>query len=226
MKKLFISALAAISIIASAQEYQPREGWPYLFEDFSAGIVTNHGGEVSAEGFFNVCVVDGKLHYVQDGKIMEANMNHLQAVRIGDRVFINRMGRLKEVVAEERGGSFVLREVNVDLDKLVRTDIGFGISSAVASTQKVNSLTVGGGTVNLALETAIAAAKDGEEIPVKEKYVFLIKSREYPADKASFLSMEGIDKASAKAFLKTQKIKWHNPESLGIVLKYIAENSK
>ena len=117
MKKLFISALAAISIIASAQEYQPREGWPYLFEDFSAGIVTNHGGEVSAEGFFNVCVVDGKLHYVQDGKIMEANMNHLQAVRIGDRVFINRMGRLKEVVAEERGGSFVLREVNVDLGR-------------------------------------------------------------------------------------------------------------
>ena len=214
------------SLSVSAQEYHPREGWPYLFEEFSAGVVTNYGGEVSADGFFNVSVVDGKLHFVQDGKIMVANMNQLQAVRIGDKVFVNRMGKLKEVVSEERGGFFVLREVDVDMDELAKTDIGFGARSAVASTQKVNGLMVSGGTVNLALETAIAAAKDGAELPVREKYVFLVKSREYPADKSSFLSMEGIDKASAKAFLKSEKIKWHNAASLGVVLKYIAENSK
>ena len=227
MKKLLIAALAAISISAFAQEYHPRESWPYLMEEFGAGVVTNFGGEVSADGFFNVSVVDGKLHFVQDGTIMAANMNKLQAVRIGERVFINRMGKLKEVVAEERGGLFVLRDVSVDMDELAKTDIGFGARSAVASTQRVNGLGMGGGTtVNLALESAIAAAKDGAELPVKEKYVFLIKSREYPADKASFLSMEGLDKASAKAFLKNEKIKWRNAESLGKVLNYIAENSK
>ena len=223
---LLAVSLVFCALSLSAQEYHPREGWPYIFEDFAAGIVTNYGGEVSAEGFFNVSVVDGKLHYVQDGKIMVANMNQLQAVRIGDKVFINRMGKLKEVIAEEQGGCFVLREVSVDMDELAKTDIGFGARSAVASTQKVNGLTVGGGTVNLALETAIAAAKDGVELPVKEKYVFMIKSREYPAYKSSFLSMEGIDKASAKAFLKSEKIKWHNAESLGKALKYIAQNSK
>lgn len=227
MKKILsIVFVLVLSIGAAAQEYHPRESWPYLLEEFTGGVVSNYGGEVSAEGFFNVSVVDGKLHFVKDGTIMVANMNQLQAVRIGERVFVNRMGRLKEVVAEERGGLFVLRDVSVDLDELAKTDIGFGARSAVASTQKVNGLTVGGGTVNLALETAIAAAKEGAELPIREKYLFLVRSREYPADKASFLSMEGLDKASAKAFLKTEKIKWHKAESLGKVLKYIAENSK
>ncbi|MBQ6199726.1 MAG: hypothetical protein IJK44_10910 [Bacteroidales bacterium] len=224
--------ILAVSLLFSwlflgAQEYHPREGWPYLLEEFTGGVVTNYGGETSAEGFFNVSVVDGKLHYVSDGTIMVANMNNLQAVRIGESVFINRMGWLKEVVAEELGGFFVLREVSVDMEELAKTDIGFGARSAVASTQKLSGLGVAGGTtVNLALETAIAAAKDGVELPVKEQYVFLIGSREYPADKSTFLSLEGIDKASAKTFLKNEKIRWHKAESLGKVLKYIAENSK
>lgn len=196
-------------------------------EEFGAGIVTNFGGEASAEGFFNVSVIDGSLHYIKDGRIMVANMGRLQAVRIGERIFINRVGRLKEVAAEEPGGLFVISEVSVDMDELAKTDIGFGARSAVASTQKVNGLGVGGGsTVNLSLETAISAAKDGAVLPVREKYYFLIKSREYPADKSTFLSMEGIDKASAKAFLKSEKIKWHDAYSLGKVLKYIAQNSK
>lgn len=229
MKKYIITflSLLAVCLSANGQEYHPRESWPYLLEEFTGGVVTNFGGEVSADGFFNVSVVDGSLHFVNDGKIMVANMNKLQAVRIGDRVFINRMGRLKEVVAEELGGYFVLRDMSVDTDELAKTDIGFGARSAVASTQKLTGLGVSGGpTVNLALETAISAAKDGVELPVRQQYVFLIKSREYPADKASFLSMEGIDKASAKAFLKSERIKWYNADSLGKVLKYIAENCK
>ena len=227
MKRILsIFFVLALAIGAAAQEYHPRESWPYLMEEFTAGVVTNYGGEVSAEGYFNVCVVDGKLHFVKDGTIMVANMNQLQAVRIGERIFINRMGRLKEVVAEELGGYFVLREVSVDQDELAKTDVGFGMRSAVASTQRVNTLGVGGTTVNLALEAAISAAKDGAELPLREKFFFLVRSREYPADKSSFLSMEGIDKASAKAFLKTERIKWHRAESLGKVLHYIAENSK
>ena len=210
----------------SGQEYRPRESWPYLLENFTEGVVTNYGGEASADGYFNVSVVDGKLHFVKDGTIMVANMNQLQAVRIGEKIFINRMGRLKEVVAEELSGYFVLLDVSVDEDELAKTDIGFGMRSAVASTQKLNTLAMGSATVNLSLDAAISAAKEGAELPLKEKYVFLIKSREYPANKNSFLSMEGVDKASAKAFLKAEKIKWRNADSLGKVLKYIAENSK
>lgn len=214
------------SMTLSGQEYRPRESWPYLLENFTEGVVTNYGGEASADGYFNVSVVDGKLHFVKDGTIMVANMNQLQAVRIGEKIFINRMGRLKEVVAEELGGYFVLLDVSVDEDELAKTDIGFGMRSAVASTQKLNTLAMGSATVNLSLDAAISAAKEGAELPLKEKYVFLIKSREYPANKNSFLSMEGVDKASAKAFLKAEKIKWRNADSLGKVLKYIAENSK
>ncbi len=228
MNKLFIVAAAAlISVAAAAQnyDYRPRETWPYINEDFVSGVVTNHGGEQSAEGYFNVSVVDGKLHFVKDGKIMAADMLRLQAVRIGDGVFVNRMGHLKQVVHEITGGKFLLKEVSVDMDQLSRQDIGLGVKSAIASTQKVNNLGIAGASgVSMDLDAAIADAKNGVELPLKTKYTFLLGAQEVEASKSAFLSLPGIDKAAAKAFLKKEKIKWHKTDSLVKVLEYIAEN--
>lgn len=229
MKKLIFAALAAISISATAQnyDYRPRETWPYLLEEFTSGVVTNFGGERQAEGYFNVCVTDGSLHYIKDGKIMAADMRHFQAARIGNDAYVNRMGRIKKVVAEEPGGKFLLLDVSVDMDELAKQDIGLGVKSSLASTQKLNNIGISGGTtVNMELNTLISGAKDGPELPLKYKYTFLLGSRETDATKAAFQSLPGIDKAQSKAFLKEEKIKWHKEESLIKVLKYIAAHSE
>ena len=216
-----VCTLWAVVSFAQNYDYRPRETWPYLNENFTSGVVTNFGGEQSADGFFNICVTDGKLHFIKDGKIMAADMLLFQAVRMGEDVFINRMGRMKQVVKELPGGKFLLKDVSVDMDQLSRQDIGLGVRSAIASTQKVNNI---GATVSMELSAAIADAKNGVELPLKEKYSFLLGAQEVEASKNAFLSLPGVDKAAAKAFLKKEKIKWHKTDSLVKVLEYISEN--
>ena len=226
--KRFIGFIAAVlmgtSLMAQNYDYKPRESWPYLLEGFTSGQVHTPGGLDLTEGVYNVSVVDGKLHYVQDGRIMAADMRQVQIVRIGESIFINRYGKLYQCLSEEQGGNYLLLYTSVDMEQLGKTDIGYGISSATASTQKLSS--VFGSQVNMELSTAIAQSKDGQVLPLDKKYCFLLGSKEIPADKKSFLELPGIDKAKAKAFLKEKKIKWSQPESLSEVLRYIVENSK
>lgn len=219
---------AAVWFQAAAQnyDYKPRETWPYLLEEFTSGGIHTSGGANLNEGFYNISVVDGKLHFIRDGKIMEADMRLIQFARIGNRLYLNRLGRMEEVVAEEGDGTYMLlRSTEVDLDRLAKADIGYGVSSATASTQSLNNLGLAGATVSMELQAAIAGAKAGNVLPVREKYGFLIGARPVEASKRAFLALPGIDAADAKAFIKREKIKWSKPESLAKVLKYISDNN-
>ena len=225
--KRFISFILAITAItaASAQnyDYKPRESWPFLLEHFTAGQVRTPGGNVLQEGMYNISVVDGKLHFINAGKIMAADMRQVQIVRIEDDIYVNRLGKMMKCIWEENGGKYLLLYTEVNMDKLAKTDIGYGISSATASSQKLNGLF--GSQINVDLSTAIAQSLDGPVLPLTKTYCFLFGAREVPCEKNEFLALPGIDKAQAKAFLKEEKIKWHEPESLVKVLRYIVENT-
>ncbi len=231
MKKvLLLTCLLACFASLSAQnyDYKPRETWPYLLEEFTSGSVHTSGGEDLNEGWYNVCVVDGKLHFVQDGKIMEANMWQIQYARIGESMYINRMGKMQQVVAKE-GIYMLLCSVLVDMDRLYKSDIGYGVSSATASTQNVNTLDMAASTISMGLEmeleTAIAKAKYGTELPLREHYDFMLGVRQIEATRSAVLALPGIDKAAAKKFFKQEKINWNKKESLAKVLKYLADNN-
>ena len=154
---------------------------------------------------------------------MAADMRQVQIVRIGEDIYVNRLGKIKRCLSEEEGGNYLLLYTEVNLDKLAKTEIGYGISSATASSQKLSGLF--GAQVNLDLSTAISQAMEGPVLPLTLTYTFLLGSKEVPCDKSSFLALPGIDKADAKAFLKEEKIKWQDTESLAKVLRYIVENS-
>ena len=216
--------LGAVSLFAQNYDYKPRESWPYLLEEFMPGVVCTPGGKDLAEGYYNICLTDGKLHYVADGKIMEAEMMQVQIARIFNSIYINRLGRMMLVVSEEPGGNFLLLDTAVDMDQLEKTSIGYGVNSATASTQKVNNLGLSGSTVSMELQAAIAEAKEGPVLPLEQHYYFLLGARQVEATKSNFLSLPGIDKADAKAFLKKEKIKWRHPDSLVKVLGYIVKN--
>ena len=213
----------AAGLRAQNYDFKPRETWPYLLEEFTSGGVHTSGGANLNEGWYNVCVVDGKLHYIQNGKIMEADMRQVQYVRIGETLYLNRMGHLEQVV-EEEGTYVLLRSCLIDLDRINRSDIGYGVSSATASSQNINNLGLAGATVSMELQAAIAGAKSGNVLPVRVRYSFLLGTRQTDADKASVLALPGIDKNAAKAFFKQEKINWNKPESLAKVLKYLADN--
>ena len=227
MKKvlLLVCLLAcAIELCAQNYDYKPRETWPYLLEEFTSGGVHTPGGTNLNEGWYNVCVLDGKLHYVQNGKIMEADMRQVQYARIGGSMYVNRRGTMEQVVAEE-GNYALLRSTLADLDRLSKSDIGYGVSSATASTQSINSLGMAGGTVSMELEAAIAESKSGTVLPLRTRYDFMLGARQIEANRASVMALPGIDKAAAKNFFKQEKINWNKPESLAKVLKYLADNN-
>ena len=230
MKRIVLSLLAvlAFALATRAQNYNyvPRETWPYLLEDFTPGVVRTPAGGELAQGLYNICVTDGKLHYVGEGKkIMEADMRQVQLARIGAFVFVNRMGRMLKVVAEESPTQYLALSTAVDLDQLAKTDIGYGVTSATASSQRMNNLGLSGGTVSMELEAAIAESKDGAVLPLQEKYVFVLGPREVEARKSAVMDIPGLDKAGFKAFLKQGKIKWKDPESLTKVLHYLVEHT-
>ena len=230
MKRFVFTLLAALAFAlgSSAQNYNyvPRETWPYLFEEFMPGVVRTPAGGELAQGLYNICVTDGKLHYVGDGKIMEADMRQVQLARIAAFVYVNRMGRMMKVVAEESPTQYLVLSTSVDMDRLAKTDIGYGVSSATASSQRMNNLGLSGGTVSMELEAAIAESKEGVVLPLTEKYIFVLGPREVEARKNAVMDDPGLDKAGFKAFLKQEKIKWKDPESLTKVLHYLVENTK
>lgn len=216
----------AVCLQAAAQnyDYKPRETWPYLLEEFTSGGVHTSGGEDLNEGWYNVSVIDGKLHYIKDGRIMEADMRLIQYARIGHALYVNRFGKMEEVLAEE-GPNALLKSAIVDLDELAKADIGYGVSSATASTQNLSGMEISGISQNMELETAIAGAKVGRVLPLRVSYYFLLGARQVDATKSAVLALPGIDKADAKAYFKQEKIKWSKPESLAKVLKYLTDNN-
>jgi len=224
-----ISLLLSVLVLclqAAAQnyDYKPRETWPYLLEEFTSGGVHTSGGEDLNDGWYNVSVIDGKLHYIKDGRIMEADMRLIQYARIGRALYVNRFGKMEEVLAEE-GPNALLKSAIVDLDELAKADIGYGVSSATASTQNLSGMEISGISQNMELETAIAGAKVGRVLPLRVSYYFLLGARQIDATKSAVLALPGIDKADAKAYFKQEKIKWSKPESLAKVLKYLTDNN-
>ena len=230
MKRIVLSLLAALAFAlgARAQHYDsvPRETWPYLLEEFTPGVVRTPGGVDRPQGLFNICVVDGKLHYVDNGIIMEADMRQVQVARIGSSVYVNRMGRMVKIISEESPANYLALSTYVDFDKLGKTEIGYGATSATASSLRLNNLGLSSATVSMELEAAIVESRDGMELPLKEKYFFVLGPREVETRKNAVMDYPGLDKAAFKAFLKQEKIKWKDPESLTKVLHYLVENTK
>lgn len=221
---LVLSLALCLQALAQNYDYKPRESWPYLLESFTEGGIHTTVGTDLNEGFYNISVVDGKLHYIQNGKILEADMRLVQYARIGGNMYVNRLGKMEEVLFGE-GTYVLLRSTLVDMDKLAKTDIGYGVSSATASTQHLSGLEISGISQNMELETAIQGAKDGKVLPLRIKYSFLLGARQVDATKSAVLAIPGIDKAAVKAYIKQEKIKWSKPESLAKMLIFFSENN-
>ena len=224
-KKFIVAASMAASAMlfawnASAQNYEPRNSWPYLYEEFTAGSVRSSAGDVS-KGEFNVDVT-GKLHFISgDGKIMEAKMTQVSMAYIGDNTYINRTGRMAKVISQKDRCALILKS-EPDYAQMDKSDIGYGMKSSLASTQNVTALSVEGTSlVNMEIKMVTGNKDEGSVIPIKSTYYFLINGLEYEAEKYAVSNIPGLDKAAFKAFQKAEKIKWNKEESLEKVLDFI-----
>ena len=231
MKSLRIIVAAAAILLsfsgAKGQNYEPKDTWPYLVSDFTVGEIHMANGGVVSSKEMNINVIDGKLHYLENNVIMVAEMLQVTGASFGGREFVNVLGRMMEVKSSDDKG-LVLNDVQVDKDKMAKTDIGYGISSATASSQNVTSLLGDSSTalVNMDFSQAISRRASGTALPLMEQLYLKIQSDILPASKKDVLSLSFVDKSAADAFFKANKTKWKSPEMLLKVADFIYDQKQ
>lgn len=207
-----------------AQDYEPTVSWPYELREFTHGEVMTFKGDLYQSSEFNVCITDGKLHFIDDsGTIMAADMGQVGSARIGSAIYVNWGGRMYRALAS--GDScYVLQLTQVDESAASRSDIGYGISSQTASSQNVSTL-LGSGTsmLNMNLMSARERRGEGVAIPTRTRLYLMLPGKLIPADKRSVL--DAVDESHRKEvadYIKAGKIKWKKPESLISLATYLA----
>lgn len=207
--------------------YEPMDSWPYLYSHFEEGAVRTTKGALLSYTTLNVCL-DGKLHYIQGDRIMEADMSKVFTARVGENdVYVNVAGKMHKVLQEtEQGHILMLR--NVDYDELSKVDIGYGVASSTASRTNTSLAGLGIDNINgvnitsMTLNRAEQQKSTGKVIPVKEETFFLVKGQLIPATKRAVQEVAGKD--ACKAFFKEHKLKWNKAETLVPVIGFLYES--
>ena len=230
MKKTRFITLAAMLLVSVqlcfAQKFQPTVTWPYLYRDFQNGVIKMAGGIEQTSAAVNI-TLDGKIHYIneKDQKVMEADIARVFTARLGNDVYVNVAGKMMKLLAVgDDENSVLVCETAVNADEMNKSDIGYGISSATASTMNVNSLLSAGSTlVDMPLNSIMEARDTGEKVPVKQTTYFRIGINVIPATKSAVMGSSLVDKDAAKAFFKSNKIKWNDTKSLTGVLNFLSD---
>ena len=110
MKRIVFLLLGMMAVLpAFAQPnrdkwaFKPKDSWPFLYEDFTEGVVCSDTGDDILTGRVNVSVLNQNLYYLKGEDIMEADMLKVFSVRVGLDVFVNVAGKLYKVLAESKG---------------------------------------------------------------------------------------------------------------------------
>ena len=231
MKKilfLFIGILMAVDVFA--QKDSPTANWPYLYPEFMEGeLVRARNKRNKAQ--FNIHLDLGALHYVEDGRIKEANILNATTLVIGNDVFRNVAGKMLKVLARAQGG-YIVEETRATYSAVVRNDGAYGTTALNSTTTKTflyneNAINqYNGYLMTDVYKDLLAMRDDAEKLPVRKNLYIVIGMDQIPADKKSVASLSGLDKKALKAFLKSEKIDWNEIGDLVKVIDYIIANRK
>ena len=127
-------------------------------------------------------------------------------------------------VLSKSDNGFVAEEVLVDVARLNATGGAYGSSSNSIATQALSSLEGIGGTRTNMNHMELKNAKDeGSALPVIVKKYLVFPGYVVYATKTDVSKLEGIDKDELNTFIKENKIKWKDENSLIKVLDFICE---
>ncbi|MFC0877364.1 hypothetical protein ACE01N_12260 [Saccharicrinis sp. FJH2] len=212
----FVIALCSV-IVSQAQEVTTM--WPYIYPDFQEGTVFFKDHQ-SLRAPLNVHLVNSTLHYLENNDIKEAASDDIKSVLIGKDLYYVSNNQLMHVLSGDSTG-FIAELVMADFSALKESGGAYGSSSNVQATRKVTSMDIGG--VSIVNHMELKEKKDaGSLLPLTRKYFIVIAGKSYPATRKGIMSQLEKDKQSAfKQFVKQNKIKWKQPESLALLLDFL-----
>lgn len=224
MKKLLImAAIMLAGITAAMAQYKPNTKWPYIYENFTEGTAYS-SDNTKSRLLMNVHLAGNVLHYIgTDDRIYRAVDDKVMRVEIGDDAYIFVNHQLMQLLYN-RGNNVLLKLVDADFSQMQSAGGGaYGSDANTLATSKKTSLDLGGlNTPELA--KMLLERDEGAVIPVVTRYYFVVNNKRIEASKGAVekIISEGNEK-EFKQFVKTNKIKWKNEDSLKLVLEYLSK---
>lgn len=227
MKKVFsiLMLTIAASLTAQAQKFEPNTKWPYIYEDFTPGTIYFEGNEKS-QADLNIHLWGNVLHYVKaDGRIYQSDDKKIVRVEIGSDAYIYIDRQLMHVIANQ-GTNLLVKLTKGDFDAMRSSGGGaYGSSLNSSASRDLSSLGFDlGGLNNPELGLMLQEKKEGRTIPIENEYFFIIDGKEVNANKKAVEKIIDRERTEEwKLFLKENKLKWKNVESLKLVLGFISK---
>ena len=220
---LFFSGLFLLSgLPLPAADYFPTTSWPYVYENFIPGNIKTHKGTDIKYEKLNINLVSGRVHFVENGVIMQADLNTVALLAIGDDSYVCVGGRMAKVMKNTVHGAVLLR-TEIDTDAMNSANIGYGKSS-VASTNNLSATALGAGmdfSINRSLEDLVKERSEGEPLELKEVLGIYFKGSFIPATRIDVLGISGIDKDVVRQYIKTEKIKFGRIDDLARLVDFL-----
>lgn len=225
MRNFIFTVILALSATGSvlAKDYVPTEGWPYLYNDFTSALVYYQDGKCESADI-NVHLMSNELHFTDGENIMVVH----DATRIDSVVcenntkLLNRGNKYVDVLGES-SRIVIGRTCEIDVNALTDSNGAYGISTTTAATQNVASFSDHGNVAAHRYQEMIADRHSTREVPTVTRYIFIIDDRQICAANKSGVN-DILDKEQRKAFkefLKANKIKWKETQSLILVAEFL-----
>ena len=224
MKKLLSTALfICATILCTANEYEPTEGWPYLYEDFKPAIVYYQDGKAESADI-NVHLASNILHFTDNDKIMVVdNATRIDSVVCEDNTKLVRRGNLYVELKAHSQYVLIGTTCECDFNALGDSNGAYGTPTTVAATQNVASFKDHGNMAALRYKEMIADRHNTRTLPTIKRTVMVVNDRAICQ-----ATKRGVNELLTKeqrkdfnSFLKTNKIKWKDINSLILVAQFL-----
>lgn len=187
MNRLIFSfvMLIASSVTASAQVAPSKSQISTAFPQFKSATIVLTDGRVLRQGTSNVFLKNSKLVYKHLGKVLEANMDVIDRVDFGDRVYLKMDSALMYIVDSVKSNLLLCKSV-IDMDAYNRN---------MVNNRQVTNLDI---NTMVSVTTTDLSSESDLIYPISNNYYFwidgkLIKaherslSRELPKEKRHLL---------------------------------------
>ncbi len=224
MKKfIFVALFIATTAGLVAGEYQPTEGWPYLYDQFTPAIVYYDNGKAESADI-NVHLLNNSLHFV-DGELIKVvhDPHHIDSVVCENNDVLLYKGNLYILRVAATPHIVIGTTSEVDLNSLTESNGAYGNPTTTAATQNIASFRDHGNIAAQRYQEMIADRHNTRTLSTTDRIVLVINDREIcQANKRGVNSILDKDQKNAfKAFLKENKIKWKETADLLLVAQFL-----
>ncbi len=217
-RQIILFCLFVFAIFVNAQTFEPTTKWPYLYKDFQSGTIFLSKGTKTTMTV-NVHLLKSSLQYLKDELIYQADSKDVIRVEIGADQFIYIDGELAKIL-EKNGKNYLLSITKGDFDALTSGTGAYGTSAQSSATTDLSSMEIGG-LSNMNHKQLVFEKEDGKILPLKTEYYFVIDGKPVLASKKEIIDFVDVQKkAQLNTFLKENRIKWKNKESLSKLLLF------